>query len=144
IVKYHVVDQSPDPAHSGHFLLNGVAQANNTVKNGRAARRAQLTYQGGVTAGDIIGVQANDGLDWGAFTYFSVSPSINHLPVVTATAPLITESERGHVYATSVLFSVSDADSDSIVKYHVVDQSPDPAHSGHFLLNGVAQANNTV
>src|SRR5207247_2354694 len=93
IVKYHVVDQSPDPAHSGHFLLNGVAQANNTVIELTAAQFSQLTYQGGVTAGDVIGVQACVGLDCGAFRSFSVSPALNHAPVVTATAPLVTESE---------------------------------------------------
>jgi hypothetical protein len=41
------------------------------------------------------------------------------------------------------LFSVSDADGDAITEYQLWDGTADPS-SGHFVVNGVAQAARTV
>jgi beta-glucanase (GH16 family) len=70
------------------------------------------------------------------------SPDINtpqhHVPVVTAPDVAAT---HGQGLAASALFSVSDADGDTITKYQFWDSTTDPA-SGHWVVNGVAQGTN--
>jgi hypothetical protein len=62
----------------------------------------------------------------------------NHAPV--ATAPDFTATHSQNIAASS-LFSVTDADNDSITKYRFWDSTADPA-SGHFVIGGVAQGTN--
>jgi len=45
--------------------------------------------------------------------------------------------------ALSSLFTVSDADNDTITAYQVWDATADPS-SGHFVINGVAQPERAV
>ena len=45
--------------------------------------------------------------------------------------------------SASSLFSVSDADNDTIAAYHLWDATNDPL-SGYFAINGVAQSANQV
>ncbi len=50
---------------------------------------------------------------------------------------------ENHDVALSSLFTVSDADGDSMTKYELWDSTSDP-RSGYFTVNGVAQAANTI
>ncbi|MGB9113726.1 NF038122 family metalloprotease, partial [Bradyrhizobium sp.] len=61
---------------SGHFVLNGVVQANNQEIDVTAAQLAQLTYQSvpGASA-DTLEVRVNDGTLWSNWTSFTVTPS---------------------------------------------------------------------
>ena len=59
---------------SGHFLLNGVAEANNQEIDVSAAQLSQLTYQGVVGAApDTVEVRVNDGTSWSSWTSFTVT-----------------------------------------------------------------------
>ena len=49
----------------------------------------------------------------------------------------------GQSFSLSSLFSVSDADGDTITKYELWDSTSD-ATSGHFVVNGVAQPAGTM
>jgi hypothetical protein len=53
-------------------------------------------------------------------------------------ASTFTASTPSQNVAVTSLFSVSDADSDTITKYQFWDSSADPL-SGHFVVGGVAQ-----
>jgi serralysin len=57
---------------NGHFVLNGVVQANNQEIDVTAAQLSQLTYQsaGGV---DTVQVRVNDGTLWNAWQSFTVT-----------------------------------------------------------------------
>ena len=59
----------------------------------------------------------------------------NALPIVVA--PNYTATHKQNVGATS-LFSVSDADNDTITAYQFWDSTADPA-SGHWVVGGAAQ-----
>ena len=60
---------------SGHFVLNGVVEANNQEIDVTAAQLPQLTYQGvaGSTT-DTVEVRVNDGTLWSNWTSFTVTP----------------------------------------------------------------------
>ncbi|MBA2401005.1 MAG: M10 family metallopeptidase C-terminal domain-containing protein, partial [Bradyrhizobium sp.] len=64
--------------------------------------------------------------------------SSNHAPVVTASDFTATHNQN---IAASSLFSVTDADSDTITSYQFWDSTAD-ATSGHFVVGGVAQGTN--
>ena len=65
---------------------------------------------------------------------------VNHAPDVTAPNAILA---RGQDVAISSLISATDADGDAIVSYQFWDGSPS-AQSGHFTLNGVTQAAQTL
>jgi hypothetical protein len=139
ITSYEFADGIADAA-SGHFVVNGVAQPANQVIDVTAAQLAQTSFQlGSVT--DVLGVRAFDGTDWGQWSIFNVNPPTNHAPITTA--PNLTPAHGQTSLAASSLFSVTDADSDTIVSYEFADGMPDAA-SGHFVVNGVAQPANQI
>jgi hypothetical protein len=143
ITKYQLKDTSTDPA-SGHFVVNGVAQAAGTVIDITAAQLAQTSFVTG-SASDNLQIRAFDGTTWSAadaaqWSPFTVSVPANRAPVVT-TGPI--SARKNQTFALSGLFTVSDPDGDSITKYQLRDTSTDPA-SGHFVVNGVAQAAGTA
>jgi hypothetical protein len=98
---------------------------------------ASTTFQSG-SGSDDLWVRANDGFQWSAWKEFHVNAPVDHAPVVTASnfgaAP-------NQTIAASGLFSVTDADSDSIVKYEFWDSTTSAA-SGHWSVGGVAQGTN--
>jgi serralysin len=57
---------------NGHFVLNGVAQANNQEIDVTAAQLSLLTYQNAIGT-DSLQVRANDGTLWSAWQSFSVT-----------------------------------------------------------------------
>ena len=66
---------------------------------------------------------------------------------VPNTAPVVQTANitRSHnqTLALSSLFSVTDADGDAMTKYQLLDSTAD-SNSGHFVVNGVTQAANSV
>jgi hemolysin type calcium-binding protein len=143
ITRYQLWDSTNDP-NSGHFVVNGVAQAAWTVIDISAAQLAQTSFIAG-TVGDGIQIRAFDGVTWSAadnvrWAPFTVTVPTNHAPILTTADTVISQSES---VAVSSLFSVSDADGDAITRYQLWDSTNDPA-SGHFVVNGVAQAAWTV
>ena len=55
---------------SGHFVLNGVVQANNQEIDVTAAQLSQLTYQSVLGATDTLAVRAEDQTGWGGWASF--------------------------------------------------------------------------
>ena len=136
MTKYQVWD-STDDAQSGHFVVGGVTQAANTGIDISAAQLSQSSFQAGT--GDLLWVRAFDGNAWSGWSSFNVTLPANQAPVVTT--PDLTRG-AGQTVAVSDMFSVSDADGDTMTKYQVWDSTPD-AQSGHFVVGGVTQAANT-
>ena len=87
---------------------------------------------------DDLWVQAFDGIAWGAWKEFHVNPPVNHAPVVTA--PDFNATHNQSILVSS-LFSVSDADNDTITAFRFWDSTTD-ATSGHFVVNGATQGTN--
>jgi len=61
---YQLWDSTADPS-SGHFVVNGVAQAAGTVIGVTAAQFSQTTFVTG-TVGDSLQIRAFDGRAWSA------------------------------------------------------------------------------
>ena len=137
ITAYHFWDATNDPL-SGHFANNGVAQGADQIITVSAAQLAQITFETGTHA-DTLSVQAYDGTAWSAWSNFQVTPA-NQAPVVSASDQTVAANSS---LSASSLFSVSDADNDTIAAYHLWDGTNDPL-SGYFAVNGVAQSANQV
>jgi hypothetical protein len=143
MTRYQLWDSTRDP-NSGHFVINGQAQAAGTVIDITAAQLAQTSFFTG-TVGDNLQIRAFDGIAWSdadtaAWAPFAVGVPANNPPVVT-TGSL--NAMHGRTLALSSLFSVTDADGDTMTKYQLWDSIRDPL-SGHFVVNGVAQAAGTI
>ena len=124
-----------DTQGNGHWVVNGVAQAANVEIDVPAANLSTVTYQSG-SGNDTLSVRANDGSLWGAWQSFTAFAPVNQPPVISASNVAIAPTQTR---AASSLFTVSDANNDSIVTYAFMDSGT----SGHWSLNGVAQANGT-
>jgi hypothetical protein len=142
ITKYQLWDSTADP-NSGHFEINSVAQAAGTIIDVTAAQLAQTTFVTG-KIGDNLQIRAYDGISWSAADNAAWSPFTVTVPDA---APVVTASNvsKTHFQTTALsgLFSVTDADGDAMTKYQLWDSTRDP-NSGHFEINGVAQAAGTV
>ncbi|MVT66203.1 hypothetical protein GPL21_13925 [Bradyrhizobium pachyrhizi] len=129
-----------DTGGNGHWVVNGVAQAANTEVDVSAANLSQVSYvfgPGGSTP-DTLWVKANDGSMWSAWKSFTATPGPDTAPVVTASNANVT-GVHDHSIAASSLFSVTDAENDTITQYAFWDTGG----NGHWVVNGVAQAANT-
>ena len=58
---------------NGHFVLNGVVEANNQEIDVTAAQLSQLTYQSVPGSADTLEVRVNDGTLWSNWTSFTVT-----------------------------------------------------------------------
>jgi hypothetical protein len=76
-------------------------------------------------------------VQWAPFT---ITVAINHAPVLTTADTTI---PYGRSVAASSLFSVSDADGNSMIRNQLWDSTNDP-NSGHFIVNGQVQPAWTV
>ena len=152
ITLYEVEDMTTDPS-SGHFVVNGIAQAAGTVLDLTAAQWAQTTFVTG-TVSDTLQMRVSDGKNWSAtqtpnqFNFVPGDVAWGQLTIsVPNTAPVVQTANiaRSHnqTLALSSLFSVTDADADTMTKYQLLDGTAD-SNSGHFVVNGVAQAANSV
>jgi Ca2+-binding RTX toxin-like protein len=145
MTRYQLWDSSRDP-NSGHWQVNGVAQAAGTVIDVTAAQLAQTFFVAGISVSDSLQIRAFDGLDWSdgdnaAWQPFSVTVATPY------TAPIVNTNDvnttAAQTLALSSLMSVSDPDGDSMTRYQLWDSTGDP-NSGHFVVNGVAKSASTV
>jgi len=144
MTKYELWDSTGDP-NSGYFVVNGVAQAAHTVIDITAAQLAQTSFVTGKVS-DSLQIRANDGEVWSAADTEAWAP-FNVNVVTPYTAPTVTTTDinttANQTLALSSLFAVTDPDGDTMTKYELWDSTSDP-NSGHFVVNGVAQAAHTV
>jgi hypothetical protein len=127
-------------------MVNGVAQAASTVIDITAAQLAQTSFVTGTSVSDSLQIRAFDGMDWSdgdnaAWQPFTVTVATPYTAPIASTHDINTTP--GQTLALSSLFSVSDADGDSMTRYQLWDSTVDP-NSGHWMVNGVAQAASTV
>ena len=133
---YFFYDNSADPA-SGHFTVNGVVQAAGTTFAVSAAQLATTTFTAGQVSDDLF-VNAWDGIAFSGPKEFHVNV-MDNAPTVTAPNQM---AMSGEVFNASTLFTANDADGDSLL-YFFYDNSA-AATSGHFEINGAAQAAGTT
>ncbi len=138
-VRYELWD---DVASGGYWRLNGVQQAAAAAIAVDAADLGNAEYVGGANTGsERVWVRANDGMAWGAWE----SWTMNSWPHLTNEAPVVTASNTtillGQSVDASSLFSVTDADADSIAQYEFWDST---AGNGHFTVGGVEQGVNVA
>jgi Ca2+-binding RTX toxin-like protein len=121
---------------NGRFELNAAPQAELANLTINASDLANFRYRTSTTGtGDVLWVQAYDGISWSAWKSFNVSAPTNNAPVVS-----VGDKTPGRGTATlsaASLFSVTDADGDTITAYKVFDGT---GGSGHFRKNGAVQA----
>ena len=60
----------------GHFILDGVAEANNQEIDVTVAQLSQLTYQSVGGSVDAVQVRVSDGTMWSNWTSFTVAPTL--------------------------------------------------------------------
>ena len=89
-----------DATGSGHFVVNGAAEAASTIIPVTAAQLAQTSYVAG-SANDLLYVRASDGTMWSAWTPFTAGPA----PTVTASNIALA---AGISVAASSLFTATD------------------------------------
>src|SRR2546421_403981 len=126
----------------GYFTVNGVTQGANQIIEVTAAQLSQTSFVVGA-GGDDLFVRAYDGTTWsvatGTWDHFHLTasaPTTNHAPVVTVADMGATV---GQTLSASSLFSVADADNDTMTKYQFWDAT---TGGGHFTVNGVTQGAN--
>jgi len=143
MTRYQLWDSTGDP-NSGHFTVNGAIKPASTIIDITAAQFAQTSFVTG-SINDNLQIRAFDGTDWSAgdnasWAPFSIGPTVNRAPVVTTQTK---NAMHGRSLALSSLFSLTDADGDSMTRYQLWDSSRDP-NSGHFVVGSVDQSAGTV
>src|SRR3954462_6915725 len=113
------------PRGGGYWRLKGVKQSAVQAIDVSAADLANTEYVGGTTGGsERVWVRATDGMDWSAWKPWNVTTALhipNSAPVVTAQASqtvLLNQAVNA-----SGLFSVTDADDDTITTYEFWDST---------------------
>ncbi|MCW5575160.1 MAG: putative Ig domain-containing protein [Burkholderiales bacterium] len=135
VVQYEFFDET---AGNGYFSVNGVAAGTGVAIPVAAADLGDVQFHGSETAGsDRIWVRASDGQTWSDWKDLTV----NSWPHLTNAAPVIAAQAGGILkndsVAADMLFSVSDGDGDSMVRYEFWD---DVNGGGHWAVGGVQQA----
>jgi hypothetical protein len=125
-----------DGSGGGHWSINGVAKGSNQEIVVNASQLSQVTYTPGAGT-DTLYVRANDGIQWGAWTI----PGFTATEAAPVSSPVhsFVSGAGGKTYAFSELFTVSDADGDSVAVYDFWDTG---TGGGHWSVNGVAQGSN--
>ncbi|HKQ44693.1 MAG TPA: hypothetical protein VJS47_04800, partial [Rhizomicrobium sp.] len=142
IQMYQLWDSTRDP-NSGHFTINGVAQAAGTVITVAAADLPATAFVAGTVA-DNLQIRAYDGANWSApdsssWAPFTVTPTYPP-PVVTTANVNLTFNQT---VALSSLFSVTQPNGQPMTRYQLWDSNRDST-SGYFTVNGVRKAAGTV
>jgi Ca2+-binding RTX toxin-like protein len=134
VASYEFFDST---AGNGHFTVDGVEQGVNVGILVTAAQLADTQFVGAGSAGsDLVWVRANDGQSWGEWKSWTVNSwphATNAKPVADAPNVSILTNQ---VVEVADLFSVTDADGDTITQYEFWD---DVAGGGYFRVNGVQQ-----
>ncbi|CAN7258582.1 hypothetical protein LJR220_001128 [Bradyrhizobium sp. LjRoot220] len=139
ITKYQLWDSTTDPS-SGHWVVNGVAQATNAAIEITADQLSQTSFHAGTNISDVLYARAFDGMEWGAWQRFTVdvtqvaSAPLGHAPHVIGHD---TAATHGQSLDAASLFAANDVDGDPMTRYEFWDSTTD-ASSGHWMLNGVA------
>ena len=138
LVKVEFTDLT-STAGSGRFWYNGSYIAANQAVTIDASDLGNLWFQGGsITGTDRIQVRVYDGYGWSNASTLTVSTALpNHAPVVSAANQSV---GMGATVLASSMFSVSDADGDSITNYRFWDGG---LGGGHFTYNGTTVAGQT-
>ncbi len=136
ITYYDFRDEGGD---GGYFALNGVVQPDGTWITVSASQLSSLVYVGAPYSGsESIDVAAWDGYNWSYYDTATATTLQAALPVITAQNQSVNENQA--IAASSFIKSVSDPNNYAITYYDFRDEGND---GGHFVLNGVAQADGT-
>jgi hypothetical protein len=128
ITKYAFWDREGN----GHWNIDGVAQPAYTEIGVDAANLSQVSYTFGAKP-DTLFIKAFDGMTWGEWTPFTATAGPNLAPTVTVSN--LTGAHGQATVAADGLFTVADADGDTITKYAFWDREG----NGHWSIDGVAQ-----
>jgi hypothetical protein len=121
---------------NGRFQLNGVDQAEWANIEIAAADLANFRYRTSTTgAGDLLCVQAFDGLAWSAWQNFTVNAPVNVAPTVNVQT--LNPSKSTAFINGANLFTVTDPDDSTVARVRFFDGT---LGNGRFQLNGVDQA----
>ena len=122
---------------SGHFNINGVAQAEGGWIGVTAAQLSQVTFTPGFGHSDDLYFYASDGIA-SDVKGLNMLAAPNHAPVIAEPSGAnIGASTHGQVFQFSSLFTASDADGDPLT-YMILDNTVGNG-SGHFNIAGLAQ-----
>jgi len=143
ITNYQLWDSTNDP-DSGYFSIPGMSASARTIITITAAQLAQAKFIAGKVS-DSLQIRALNAAGWSAgnnasWAPFTVTVSPNSAPVVTTAT---VNTTPGQTLALSGLFSLADADGDTMTRYELCDATRD-ANSGHFVINGAPQAAGTI
>jgi hypothetical protein len=124
-------------AGNGHFTVNGATQGVNQAVAVSAADLANTRFTGAsATGSDQVWVRANDGQAWSGWKNWTMTSAphlTNAAPTVAASNVIVLQNQP---IDSAALFSVADADGDTITQYEFWDEG---AGGGRFEINGVAQ-----
>jgi len=133
ITAYQVWDSTADSS-SGYWMVGGVAQPAGRAIDVMPGSLSGATFNSG-SGTDDLWVRAKDGSTWSSWQEFHVIAPPDQAPVVSG-------SDAGLVFNSSIavasLFSVTDADGDTMKTYELWD-SVNPSSNAHFVLNGAIQ-----
>jgi hypothetical protein len=133
ITAYQFWDSTADPA-SGYWLVGGSQQPAGQAINVTPTQFSSATFQSG-SGSDDLWARASDGTMWGAWQEFHVNAPLDNAPVVHGNDTGLT---LGNSITAGSLFSVTDADHDTITQYELWD-SVNAASNGHFVVGNTVQ-----
>ena len=145
-IQQYQVEQLSNFPNQGHLVVNGTVEPLQTVITIPASQLSQSYFvaasipAGQGPNGDILQVSAFDGNYWSQTTDAFISVQTNSPPVVTTSD---VNAPANQSLALSSLFTVSDADGDTMAKYELWD-STSASNSGHWVVNGAAQPSNAI
>ena len=137
ITAYQFWDSAGNPT-GGHWVVGGSNAPIGQAIDVTPAQLASATFVSGSSGSDHLWVRASDGVYWSAWQDFYVNTPVDHAPVVTMAAFNVSAG-HGQTFAAGSLFSVSDADGDTITAYQFWDSTADAA-SGYWVVGGAQQA----
>lgn len=135
VTRWKVRDRNPGP-YSGYLQLNGEILAPMEWHYVEVEDFGNLRFYAGFSAPnlDVLDIRARDGANWSWLTTANSFTTLNfNRPVVVPSEYLIATDER---VALEDLFSVTDADNNTIKQYRFWDATPH-AWSGNMLLDGL-------
>ncbi len=140
VARWRVRDRNPGQ-FSGKLVLNGSVLAPVDWHYIEIADFANLIFTAAFSApnNDVIDIRGFDGVDWSFVTTFNSFTALNfNRPVVLPSEYQMATEET---VAMKDLFSVSDADNNTIKKLRFWDVTPH-SWSGHMTIDGIEQPAN--
>ena len=126
---------------AGNDIIDGGVGSDTAIYSGLRAQYLITTNPNDSL--HVVGLDGADDLSNVEFLQFSdmtisASNGLNHAPLVTA--PNFTASHNQNI-AASALFSVTDAENNTMTMYQFYDATPG---NGHFVINGVVQGDGQI